>query len=104
MTPSCTLPTCVFAGQPKDWTIKMNKQERRLALATALQSAAKDMIVVESLAGKIPDRKTKSLVSVLTQVGREQACRRCGGRGFTCVKLPCTHARGATPRAHAQCK
>lgn len=58
-----------FGPKPKDWTIKMNKQERRLALATALQSAAKDIIVVESLAGKIADRKTKSLVSVLTQLG-----------------------------------
>ena len=26
--------------QPTDWTIKMNKKERRLAVATALQSAA----------------------------------------------------------------
>jgi large subunit ribosomal protein L4 len=27
-------------SQPKDWSIKMNKKERRLAMATALQSAA----------------------------------------------------------------
>jgi hypothetical protein len=31
---------CVSVSQPKDWSIRMNKKERRLALATALQSAA----------------------------------------------------------------
>ncbi|GBG00462.1 50S ribosomal protein L4, partial [Raphidocelis subcapitata] len=38
-----------FGPKPKDWSIKMNKKERRLALATALQSAAPDMIVVDSV-------------------------------------------------------
>lgn len=36
-------------GQPCDWTIKMNKKERRLALATALQDATPDMVVVQDL-------------------------------------------------------
>ena len=35
--------------QPKDYTIKMNKKERRLALSTALQSAAEAITVVEDL-------------------------------------------------------
>ena len=35
--------------QPTDWTIKMNKKERRLALATALQSAAGSITVVEDI-------------------------------------------------------
>jgi large subunit ribosomal protein L4 len=47
----------------------MNKKERRLALATALQSAAGDMLVVEDLAGKLPAAKTKNLVALLQQVG-----------------------------------
>ena len=38
--------------QPVDWSIKMNKKERRLAVATALQSAAADVMV----AGKIAVR------------------------------------------------
>lgn len=29
-----------YGLQPKDWSISMNKKERRLAMATALQSAA----------------------------------------------------------------
>jgi ribosomal protein L4 len=35
--------------QPKDWSISMNKKERRLALATALQSAAGDVVVVDDI-------------------------------------------------------
>lgn len=51
---------CFAAAQPKDWKIRMNKKERRLALATALQSAAGDMLVVDSVSP--PDHKTKALV------------------------------------------
>ena len=35
--------------QPKDWTVKVNKKERRLAVATALQSAADDMMVISDI-------------------------------------------------------
>lgn len=35
--------------QPKDWGIRMNKKERRLALATALQSATANITIVEDL-------------------------------------------------------
>ena len=47
----------------------MNKKERRLALATALQSASADMVVVDSLEGKMPDMKTKSLVNACKAMG-----------------------------------
>ena len=56
-----------FGPKPKDWSIKMNKKERRLALATALQSAAADTVVVESVSGG--DGKTKALVQALEKVG-----------------------------------
>ena len=49
----------------------MNKKERRLALATALQSAAGDMVVIESLEDQITDKKTKSLVAVLEKAGAD---------------------------------
>lgn len=58
-----------FGPKPKDWSIKMNKKERRLALATALQSAAADTIVVDDLSNAVPDGKTKTLVSLLASVG-----------------------------------
>lgn len=55
-----------FGPKPKDWSIKMNKKERRLALATALQSAAADTVVVESVQS---DGKTKGLVEALAKAG-----------------------------------
>lgn len=58
-----------FGPKPKDWSIKMNKKERRLALSTALQSAAGDIVVVDSIADAAADGKTKSLVSALEKVG-----------------------------------
>ena len=39
--------------QPVDWTIKINKKERRLAVATALQSAATDITVEDDIKVRI---------------------------------------------------
>ena len=49
----------------------MNKKERRLALATALQSAAKagDITVTEDLSGQFEECKTKNLVASLMKMG-----------------------------------
>lgn len=62
-----------FGPKPKDWGIKMNKKERRLAMATALQSAAGDIVVVESAAMAEP--KTKALVQALAGVGADPMAR-----------------------------
>ncbi len=51
-----------FGPKPRDWTIGMNKKEKRLALATAIQSAAEDMIVVEDFASDFGE--IKKIVSV----------------------------------------
>lgn len=61
----------IFGPKPKDWSISMNKKERRLAMATAIQSAAADMVVVESMDGQIADRKTKTLLAALEKVGAD---------------------------------
>lgn len=58
-----------FGPKPKDWSIRMNKKERRLALATALQSAAADMTVIEPLADKLTSKKTRDLVAALSAAG-----------------------------------
>lgn len=50
----------------------MNKKERRLALATALQSAAADVIITESLDDKFSDIKTKSVIAALERWGVSQ--------------------------------
>jgi large subunit ribosomal protein L4 len=58
-----------FGPKPRDWSITMNKKEKRLALATAIQSAAEDMIVVEDFAQDMSEIKTKGLVAKLEAVG-----------------------------------
>ena len=52
-----------FGPRPRDYSIKMNRKERRLALLSALTSKTKDMIVVEDLTLKTP--KTKDLKALL---------------------------------------
>lgn len=58
----------IFGPKPKDWSIKMNKKERRLAMATAIQSAAGAIIVVDGgLLATSP--KTKAMREALTAMG-----------------------------------
>ena len=46
------------AVQPRDWSIKMNRKERRLAYATALHSARENITVV-------PDFQVRSCLQPL---------------------------------------
>lgn len=61
----------IFGPKPRDYSVKMNRKERRLALRTALASRAEDMIVVENFAENLPRPKTKELVTALTRWGVE---------------------------------
>ena len=61
----------IFGPQPRDYGIKMNRTERRLALRTAFQSRYEDLIVVESFAENLPRPKTKELMSALNRWGIE---------------------------------
>lgn len=65
----------IFGPKPRDYSIKMNRKERRLALTTALQSRTDSLIVVEDFADKLPRPKTKELVSALTRWGVEPESR-----------------------------
>jgi len=58
----------VFGPKPRDWSIKMNKKERRLAMATALQSAAVSMIVVDDF-NKLTVPKTRTMADALKKWG-----------------------------------
>lgn len=62
----------VFGPKPKDWGIRMNKKERRLALATALQSATASTTVVQDLKDQLSTPKTKTLVQALERWGVNQ--------------------------------
>lgn len=59
----------IFGPKPRDYSLKMNRKERRLALRTALQSRAGDLIVVQDFADKLPRPKTKEMVTALTGWG-----------------------------------
>ena len=59
-----------FGPKPRDWSIKMNKKERRLAMATALQTAAASMTIVDDLTeANFPERKTKAFAAALARWG-----------------------------------
>lgn len=59
----------IFGPKPRDYEIKMNRKERRLALRTALQSRTDDLIVVEEFADQLPQPKTKELMAAIVRWG-----------------------------------
>lgn len=63
----------VFAPTPRDYTMKMNKKERRAALKSALTSRAQDnkLIVLDEL--KLDQIKTKDMKKVLDNLKVEKA-------------------------------
>jgi large subunit ribosomal protein L4 len=60
-----------FGPKPRDYSIKMNRKERRLALRTALVNRAADLFVVEDFSKNLAQPKTKELVAALTRWGIE---------------------------------
>jgi large subunit ribosomal protein L4 len=62
----------VFGPKPKDWSIKINKKEKRLAISTALQSATVNTIVVEDFEEKFTAPKTKEFIAALKRWGVNQ--------------------------------
>lgn len=59
----------MFGPKPKDWSIKMNKKEKRLALSTAISSAAKSSFVVEDFDDKFPVPKTTEFIAAMRRWG-----------------------------------
>ena len=62
----------IFGPKPRNFQIKMNRKERRLALRTAFNSRAEDLVAVENFAEQLPQPKTKELVSALARWGVEK--------------------------------
>ncbi len=58
-----------FGPKPRDFSVKMNRKERRLALRTALQSRVDDLVVVEAFSDKFERPKTKELIEALGRWG-----------------------------------
>lgn len=61
----------IFGPKPRDFEVKMNKRERRLALRTAFFSRTEDIIVVEEFAEQFPRPKSKELLSAIARWGIE---------------------------------
>lgn len=61
----------IFGPKPRDYSVKMNRKERRLALRTAFQSRVENLIVVEDFAANLARPKTKELVQAMTRWGVE---------------------------------
>ncbi len=61
----------IFGPKPRDFSTKMNRKERRLALRTALSSRNEDTIIVENFAEQLDRPKTKEIVSALERWGVE---------------------------------
>lgn len=59
----------IFGPKPRDYDIKMNRKEKRLALRTAFQSRADELKVVEDFTDKLPRPKTKELVAAIARWG-----------------------------------
>ena len=69
--PQFTHGGIVFAPKPRDYSYRMNKKEKRLAMKSALSDKALngDIIVIDGL--KVDEIKTKAFKSFLTSVGVE---------------------------------
>lgn len=59
----------IFGPKPRDYSLKMNRKERRLALRTALLGRSQDLIVVEDFTDQLPRPKTKELLQALSRWG-----------------------------------
>ena len=53
----------IFGPKPRDYTTKMNRKERRLALRTAFQGCADSMVVVSDFASELAQPKTKEFIA-----------------------------------------
>ena len=58
-----------FGPKPRDYSTKMNRKERRLALRTAFSSRVADMIVVENFGAELDRPKTKEVLAALERWG-----------------------------------
>jgi large subunit ribosomal protein L4 len=65
----------IFGPKPRDYSTKMNRKERRLALSTAFQSRAEDLVVVQEFADQLARPKTKELAQALARWGVEDSDR-----------------------------
>ncbi|KAL1340851.1 hypothetical protein HN51_027311 [Arachis hypogaea] len=60
----------IFGPKPRDWSIKINRKEKRLAISTAMASAAVNTFVVEDFAEEFQGKpKTKEFIAAMKRWG-----------------------------------
>jgi large subunit ribosomal protein L4 len=59
----------IFGPKPRDFSTKMNRKERRLALRTAFQGRTEDLVIVQDFADQLPRPKTKELTQAIARWG-----------------------------------
>lgn len=59
----------IFGPKPRDYTTKMNRKERRLALRTAFQGCADSLVVVQDFADELSQPKTKEMLGAIDRWG-----------------------------------
>ncbi|KAJ7961914.1 50S ribosomal protein L4 [Quillaja saponaria] len=59
----------IFGPKPRDWSIKINRKEKRLAISTAIASAAVNTVVVEEFGDKFEKPKTKEFIEAMKRWG-----------------------------------
>ncbi|XP_028225016.1 50S ribosomal protein L4, chloroplastic-like [Glycine soja] len=60
----------IFGPKPRDWSIKINRKEKRLAISTAVASAAASAVVVEDFAAEFAEKpKTKEFIAAMKRWG-----------------------------------
>ena len=65
----------IFGPKPRDFSVKMNKKERKLALRTAFVSRSEDLVVIENFAENLTAPKTKEVVGVFSRLGIEAGAK-----------------------------
>jgi len=61
----------IFGPKPREFNLKMNRKERRLALRTAFASRIDDLIVVEEFSDQLQRPKTKEVVQAIARWGSD---------------------------------
>ncbi|MEO0767906.1 MAG: 50S ribosomal protein L4 [Cyanobacteria bacterium J06649_4] len=59
----------IFGPKPRDYSTKMNRKERRLALRTAFQGCAGSLVVVQDFASELSQPKTKEMLAAIDRWG-----------------------------------
>ncbi len=61
----------IFGPKPRDFSVKMNRKERRLALRTAFQGRVEDMVVVQEFGDQLARPRTREVAAALNRWGIE---------------------------------